>query len=198
MEQEELAKNWADKFVNEFRERSRDCKVSSRQREPKMEESDRPLFDKEMLVTDEKEPEFVQLIPFQVHGFWTAFHLVLADSEFTRLAISFMMAFCVSFSRGDCAAAAGGTSRKEKKNKNGSSSSSRRRKKPWLAQGPYLLSTMVIPTVLGLPRLINHLASFPPPRSQQVSTSSNNTSFHQDFKFWKCSHMASLGFVREL
>jgi len=106
-----------------------------------------------MLVTTEEELEFMQLIPFQLHGFSAVFHLVLADSELTRLAISFMMDFCVSFSGGDCvvvvAAAAGGTSIKEKKNKNGSSS--RRRKKPWLAQGPYLLSTMAIPPVVGLP-----------------------------------------------
>jgi len=110
-----------------------------------------------MLVTAEKELEFLQLIPVQLHGLSAAFHLVLAeaDSEFTRLAISFMMDFCVSVSGGDCvvvvaaAAAAGGTSIKEKKNKN--ASSSRRRKKPWLAQGPYLVSTMAIPPVVGLP-----------------------------------------------
>ena len=109
-----------------------------------------------MLVTAEKELEFLQLIPVQLHGLSAAFHLVLAeaDSEFTRLAVSFMMDFCVSVSGGDCvvvvvAAAAGGTSIKEKKNKNGSSS--RRRKKPWLAQGRYLLSTMAIPPVVGLP-----------------------------------------------
>jgi hypothetical protein len=149
MEQEELAKDWADKFVNEFRERSRDCKVSRRQRGPKIEESDRPLFDKAMLVTTEEELEFLQLIPFQLHGLSVVFHLVLADSEFTRLAIARMMSACVVFIGRRCASAAGGTSRKEKKNKNGKSS--RRRKKPWLAQGPYLLSTMVIPPVLGLP-----------------------------------------------
>ena len=108
-----------------------------------------------MLVTTEEELEFMQLIPFQLHGFSAVFHLVLADSELTRLAISFVMDFCVSFSGGDCvvvvvvAAVAGGTSRKEKTNKNGSSS--RRRKKPSLAQGPYLLSTMAIPPVVGLP-----------------------------------------------
>jgi hypothetical protein len=104
-----------------------------------------------MLVTTEEELEFMQLIPFQLHGFWsTLFHLVLADSEFTRRAIACMMSPCAAFiGRGVAAATAGGTSRKEKKNKNGSSS--RRRKKPWLAQGPYLLSTIAIPTVLGLP-----------------------------------------------
>jgi hypothetical protein len=141
MEQEELAKDWADKFVNEFRERSRDCKVSRRQRGPKIEESDRPLFDKAMLVTTEEELEFLQLIPFQLHGLSVVFHLVLADSEFTRLAIARMMSACVVFIGRRCAAAAGGTSRK--------------------AQGPYLLSTMVIPQLLAS-RSINRLASFPP------------------------------------
>jgi hypothetical protein len=103
------------------------------------------------------------------------FHLVLVDSEFSRLTIACMMSPCVVFIGRGCeavAAAAGGTSRKENKNKNGSSS--RRRKKPWLAQGPYLLSTMDIPQFLAS-RLINCLASFPP-QSQQTSTSSNNTS----------------------
>jgi hypothetical protein len=121
-----------------------------------------------MLVTAEEELESVQPIPFQLHGFWSAvFHLVLADSEFTRRAIARMMSACVVFIGRCCAAAAGGTSRKEK-NKNGRSS--RRRKKPWLAQGPYLLSTMVIPQFLAS-RSINRLASFPPPQSQLTSTS---------------------------
>jgi hypothetical protein len=102
-----------------------------------------------MLVTTKEEPEFLQLIAFQLHGFWSAVFHVVADSEFTRLATARMMSACVVFIGRRCAAAAGGTSRKEKKNKNGRSS--RRRKKPWLPQGPYLLSTMVIPPVLGLP-----------------------------------------------
>jgi hypothetical protein len=87
-----------------------------------------------MLVTTEEELEFLQLIPFQLHGLCVVFHLVLADSEFTRLAIACMMSPCVVFIGRGCAAvaaAAGGTSRKEK-NKNGSSSS--QRKKSWLAQ----------------------------------------------------------------